>query len=213
SGYHEVYGTMTYQAVTRNYEIWSFSSPLLPPGLWNLSLNVSDVYGVSRQFNKFFNSTDIPPRIGQIKVDLISNTSSGSLYRLVAEVTDDFILIETYLMINGEKYSVYQINSTHVGVEFFLTEGVYDLKLTLIDDLNQQTTQFVVNLHVVNGINTTSSSIPTRTTTIPEKNSSSTSEGLNVATNDFVEIGFASGIFASLVALGNAITRRKRVGQ
>ena len=212
SDYYEIYGTLNYQGVMGSYETWSFSSPLLYPGLWNLSLNVSDEYGILSHFNKLFNSTDTPPRIGEMKVDMLSNTSTGCLYGLVAEVIDDYMLIETYLMINGEKYSVYQINSTHVGVEFFLTEGSYDVRLTTIDDLNQQSTQFVINLHVVNGPTTTSSSIPPIDTTIPENTSLTTSKGLNVSTNDFVEISFASGIFASLIALGNAITRRKRIG-
>jgi hypothetical protein len=209
--YHEVYGTLIYKAVTGNYEIWSFSSPILPPGLWNFSVDVSDVYGVLNHFTALFNSTDIPPQIGKINVDLISNTSTGSLYRLVAVVIDDYGLIETTLLINGEKRSVYQINNTHYGVEFFLTEGTYAVQLSVTDDLNQQITQFVMNLHVVNNLTTSSSTIPTSTTSTPENTSLNTLEVLNVPTNDFVEIGFASGIFASLVALGNAITRRKRI--
>ena len=106
---------------------------------------------------------------------------------------------------------MYQINETHVGVEFFLIEGSYSVQLSATDDLNQQTIQFITNLHVVNGSVSTSSSNSTTITTTTKNTSSISSINVNMATNDFVEISFASGVFASLVALGNAITRRKRV--
>ncbi len=207
-------GTLIYESTTGSYQIWLFTSPWLTPNVWNYNLTVFDIYGHSSQFFGIFNSTDSPPKIGASSLVILDNTSTGILYRLNVQVFDDFDGIEAFLYINGVEFPFTQINNSYVSVDFFLTQGSYVLQLSVIDDINQETTEFLTNLYVQSPIDqTTTTTSGTIDTTDPPDLTSQTSTrkevNLDTGINDLIEIGIGGGLFASLVALGNTVLRKR----
>jgi len=205
---------LIFESAIGNYKIWRFSSPWLPPDVWNFSLSISDIYGISNHFIGIFNSTDSPPRIGEFSITILDNTSSGVLYRISGEIYDDYGVNAAVLYINGIEFSFTLINDSYITLDFFLTPGSYVLQLSVIDDINHETIKYLTNLHIQNV------SIHTTTTdpVIWNNDSSQTSLkdtqqelGLSSSLGSLIEVGLGTSIFVILTLIGNFITRRKEV--
>jgi hypothetical protein len=185
--------------------VYNWSTPYYKGGI---SIRASSSNSTKYDHTIVYITTDIKdPQFGKFSVELIGNTSTGSIFSFVTKVNDDYSLNEIYLHINDEKFDLFNINTTHKGLEFFLSTGVYTLYLTVIDDSNQHSMQFIANLHVIaidsNTSNATFSSFP-------EDTQLNTLEKVRPGLNNLTELILTVGVFASFIFIINVIKRRNR---
>jgi len=112
-----------------------------------------------------------------------------------------------------ERHIFPAMNNTYFVTEFVLTGGYYNLHLLAIDDVNQEKMLFLNFINVViNNTASKSSVIVTDSTNSHSANLSSTNSILNpqIKEGDVIELGFVSGVFTGLAALGNAYLRKRR---
>ncbi len=209
---YSVNGTLIYESTMGSYQIWRFTSPWLIPDVWEFNLSVFDIYGHSSRYTAIFNSSDSPPLIGDSTLFLLENITSGVLYRLVIEVSDDYLVDKAVLYINGVEYPFTQINDSHVILEFFLTSGVYVLQISVIDDIGQQTVKYFPNIQV-NGSEEQSFTTEqtTGTTQSPQSSQTETQQKIHsqIGLNDLIESGIGISLFAAFATLANVYFRRK----
>ncbi len=212
----QLVGSLIENPLSGTYQLWRFLSPILDPGMYNISITGHDIYNIQSNFRMFFNSTDSFPQIEDIRLILTENTSSGSLFSVRVIAYDDYSVSEVLLLINQIRYPLYQINVTYFGTEFFLTEGYYNIYLLVLDDINQEVLTFLKFIEVdIDNLNSNSS--------LSRSNFSNTSLGTQSTTNsmlnpqieegDVIELGFVSGIFTGLAALGNSYLRKRRTAK
>jgi hypothetical protein len=210
----EISGELLENPLSGTYQLWRFLSPQLDSGFYNISVNGYDIYKVMRVLKTSFNSTDSSPRIKEIKLLLLKNTSTGSLFSLRTTVVDDYSIPEVYILINERRYPVYQINTTFFGIEFFLTEGYYNTHLLAIDDVEQEMVTFIKLINVViNNSNSNSNVKLNNSTNNPSETLTYTNSKLNSKFNEIsvIELVFIFGIFTGLIIFGNTYLRKRRM--
>ncbi|MHA1945800.1 MAG: hypothetical protein ACW97W_06790 [Candidatus Hodarchaeales archaeon] len=188
--------------------VYNWSTPYYKGGI---SIRASSSNSTKYDHTIVYVTTNIKdPQFGKFSIKLIGNTSTGSFFSFVTKVNYDYSLNEIYLQINDEKFDLFYINTTHEGLEFFLSAGVYTLYLTVIDDFNKHSTQFIANLHVIAiNVNTLISSNTTLSNFL-ENTLLNTSERIPPGLNKLIELILAAGIFTSLIFIRNVIKRRNR---
>jgi hypothetical protein len=207
-------GILIYESAVGSYQIWRFTSPWLTPDIWNYSLIVFDIYGHSNLLYSIFNSTDTPPEIGVFSLVILENTSTGVLYRISVKVEDDFAVHKAFLYINGVEYSFTLINDSYITLDFFLTPGSYIIQLSVVDDTNQETAKFLTNLNI---LKPTDQAITSEQIDLTDQSSQNSQENAQQRINSssgitgLIEVGLGTGLFASLVALGNSLYRKKEL--
>ena len=202
--------TSFYQDLTSSYQEWVFISPDLPPGIWNYSLSIADVFGITRDFTGLFNATDSPPIFGNISVVTINSNSEGEFKRVEIAVSDDYQVDSVILVVDGIERTPTTQNETHFTFEVWLDEGVHNFQVVAVDDIGQENIFFLPSIEVIINPSTSLPSDSELLTTYDSSHHSSGSTEGPEPSNGFTEIIVAGTIFSGLVATGNVVNRRRR---
>jgi hypothetical protein len=186
--------------------VYNWSTPYYEGGI---SIRASSSNSTKYDHTIVYVTTNIKnPQFGKFSIELIGNTSTGSVFSFVTEVNDAYSQNEIYLHINDEKFDLFNINSTHKGLDFFLSTGVYTLYLKVIDDSNQHSMQFITNLHVITIDSYTSNAT---FSSFLEDTRLNTSEKAHPDSNNLIELIQTVGIFTFFfIFIINVIKRRNR---
>jgi hypothetical protein len=201
--------TSFYEGLTGSYQEWEFISPNLPPGIWNYSLYLADVFWIGRNYTGLFNATDTPPFFGDVSVVILTSQPEGEFRRVEIAVSDDYRVDSVILFVDGVEKTPIAQNTTHFIFEIWLNEGVHSLQVIALDDIGQENSLFLPSIEVTVYHLTALTSNPEVTTSY----SSSYSDIFSETSDDmdgFVEIVLAGVIFSGLVATGNVVNRKRR---
>ncbi|UCG03407.1 MAG: hypothetical protein JSW11_05325 [Candidatus Heimdallarchaeota archaeon] len=201
--------TSFYEDLTRSYQEWEFISPTLFPSLWHFSVNVTDIYGVTRIFTGLFNATDTPPVFGNKSMVLENSHKQGEMWCLEIGVTDDYEIDGVFLFVDGIKLVPSTQNDTHFTFDIWLDEGIHNLQVVAVDDIGQENTLILPSIEVTLYHSSVSRSSPEDIITSEGSSHSNLAED-NKRNGDLDEISLAGSIFAGLIIVGNVINRKRR---
>ncbi len=201
----EVQGDLLYESISGSFQNWRFLVTNLDHSVWTIIINATDIYGATSATFLVFNSTDSPPIFGSHTISLIKIASGRTLYRIEIPIKDDFQIFSVTLYISDLALNPLFHNITHYTFEFWLEEGTYDLQIVAFDDIGQQQTYSLPALTVTidqsESTSLDSSPISTSSSSVPESIDHP---------NLLAELGLGGSIFASLVAIGNRINKKRR---
>ncbi len=197
-------GDLLYESVSGSYQRWRFSASDLDHSVWTLTANATDIFGSSSILTRIFNSTDNPPSFGNHTLSLLRKSLNQALYRIEIPLSDDFQIQSIILHANDVIINPLYYNSTYLIFEFWLNEGTYMIQIIAVDDSGQQSVYIIPSLTVIidhNDNSTHSSSQSSSDSIVPPSGNQ---------TNPIIELGLGGSIFASLVAIGQGVTRKRR---
>ena len=207
----DLVGTLVYESLSGSFQQWQFTSPNLPHELWNYSIIAADIYGSQKILGRTFDATDSPPYFGNESVIPIASYTTGELWRIQVPVYDDYNVDKVFLYVDGVKNTVISQNTTHFVFEVWLDEGLHYLQLVAYDDIDQENTTILPSINVILDYSTTPTTNPGDTVISSSSSSSNTIPLEEGEINDLIELGLAGSIFASLIAVGNVVNRRRRM--
>ena len=201
--------TSFYEDLLGSYQEWEFISPNLPPGIWNYTIIVVDIFGIERIVTGLFNATDTPPSFGEVSVVLMASHPEGEYRSIEIAVSDDYHVERVRLYVDGTERIPVTHNKTHFIFEIWLDEGIHNLQVIAVDDIGQKSVLFLPSIEVTATHSTSLTSNPTSYSSFFNHSSSDISQnGVNL--DDFGEIGLAGTIFVGLVFVGNVVNRKRR---